>query len=370
MFRRLLRNEITSIVLIILGLLSIVSGAVLFLWLDFNISTTNQIDSEKFGQFGDFIGGIVGSIWGLAGVVLFYIALTEQRTDIRTNQENLILQTKTLEQQVEEFKLQREELQSSRKVYEQQSKTLKAQQFESNFYSLLNIHLSLKESLNKLDPNNDYFKKIFESICSPYNPTMGILNHHKETVELYLKFYSDNQGHLSNYFKSFYRILKVIDLANGFSEEEKYFYSKILRSFLSDYEELVMYYNSHSIMGIKARPLLMKYNLLKHTHLFEIPHFTFYSKIQNNNSLWLFSNYLTSFLIQHLNNYNSIDFNEDKIVEKYDDSLNCLVGIYFSDDIEVKIFCEENISTNGINLTDDNFSDFIHDLIYERIILN
>lgn len=47
------------------------------------------IKTDVFGQFGDIVGGVIGSLWALAGVILFYAGLTEQRKDIQTNQNAL-----------------------------------------------------------------------------------------------------------------------------------------------------------------------------------------------------------------------------------------------------------------------------------------
>lgn len=70
-------SEKASIILIFFGVGLFALGLVLFIWIEFQLSFNTPINNEKIGQFGDFIGGIVGSIWALAGVILFYVALTE-----------------------------------------------------------------------------------------------------------------------------------------------------------------------------------------------------------------------------------------------------------------------------------------------------
>ena len=59
------------------------------------------IKSDKIGQFGDIIGGVIGSLWTLASILLFYSALKEQR--------------KSLEKQTEAIDVQRQELEDNRK---------------------------------------------------------------------------------------------------------------------------------------------------------------------------------------------------------------------------------------------------------------
>ncbi|GIU42538.1 hypothetical protein TUM4438_09350 [Shewanella sairae] len=135
--------------LLFLFIISFTYKAILF---DFNVS----IKTDVFGQFGDIVGGVVGSLWALAGVILFYSGLKEQRHDIQTNRDALKEQIKALNYQKEEMALQREEYAMARRVFEQQSDTLKEQsktsriqQFESNFYSLLNIYIGIKSELIK-----------------------------------------------------------------------------------------------------------------------------------------------------------------------------------------------------------------------------
>ena len=45
----------------------------------------NTIEMDKTGQVGDFVGGVVGSVWSLTGVLLFYAALQLQRKELKDN---------------------------------------------------------------------------------------------------------------------------------------------------------------------------------------------------------------------------------------------------------------------------------------------
>lgn len=97
----------------------------------------NGSNFDNYSKFGDSIGGLVGSLWSLAGILLFYLALTEQRKDIKINQETLKSQIKSLDLQIDEYKLQRLELEETRKVLKDQSETFRIQQFESTFFNML-----------------------------------------------------------------------------------------------------------------------------------------------------------------------------------------------------------------------------------------
>lgn len=140
-------TEKTSKILMVVGIVLFFIGLILFFWQSISIDTTLQIDSSKFGQFGDYVGGLIGSLWAFAGVILFYVALTEQRDDIRTNREVLKTQVNALEQQIKEFEQQTEELGLTREVIIDQSKTLKIQQFESTFFNSMNLWNNIIESI-------------------------------------------------------------------------------------------------------------------------------------------------------------------------------------------------------------------------------
>lgn len=117
-------TEKFSKILLIIGQIIFLLSSIAFIWHDWYFDFNNSINSEKFSHFGDLIGGLIGSIWALAGVILFYVALTEQRSDFKTNREVLNTQAEALKQQIVEFELQRQELIETRKIYQIQSETL------------------------------------------------------------------------------------------------------------------------------------------------------------------------------------------------------------------------------------------------------
>jgi|GEM_PF-6296098 len=84
-------------ILIVAGVLVIVLGLLLFSWKGNLFHFGTSIDNDRVGQFGDFIGGIAGSLWALAGVILFYIALVDQRKEFKKNVEFLKGQKEELE---------------------------------------------------------------------------------------------------------------------------------------------------------------------------------------------------------------------------------------------------------------------------------
>jgi len=95
-----------SLALVGIGLVIIISFFI-SIWSKFSIFGRGELDMASTGQVGDYIGGLVGAIWSLAGVVLFYLALQMQRKEFKAQREELELQRKELKNQRKEFKLNR-----------------------------------------------------------------------------------------------------------------------------------------------------------------------------------------------------------------------------------------------------------------------
>lgn len=84
------------------------------------------LPAQNIGVAGDYIGGIAGSIWALAGVLLFYQALKLQQKEISLT--------------IDEFK--------------EQNENLKLQRFENLFSSLLNnLITQIRETSKTIDEN-------------------------------------------------------------------------------------------------------------------------------------------------------------------------------------------------------------------------
>jgi hypothetical protein len=130
-----------AIILAIIGGVLFLGSIILFFWGDFP-SFNNLIDTEKLGQLGGLISGLIGSIWALTGVILFYIALTSQREDFQTK-------IKALETQIKEFELQRVELAETRKVFKEQSETFQQQRFENTFFNMLKAFETIQNHLEE-----------------------------------------------------------------------------------------------------------------------------------------------------------------------------------------------------------------------------
>jgi hypothetical protein len=283
--------DILSTFLIVVGLVLLIVSSCNYL---------NGYDFESYSKFGGSVGGLVGSIWSLAGILLFYLALTEQRKDIKINQETLKSQIKSLDLQIEEYKLQRSELEETRKVLKDQSETFKIQQFESTFFNMMRL---LQEIINELKitvdnqsgTGRDFFKVAFDNlkkfvhqhnieIHDPYQaikkeafiehlmtkdrtPHSKIdendFSHFKlKTIDTYEDFYNYYHHNLGHYFRFVYNMMKFTVHSN-ISEEEKFRYINLIQAQMSTYELGLIFYNALSKHGNKMFDWLEKYKFLE-----------------------------------------------------------------------------------------------------------
>lgn len=262
-------NNIDVIILYIVGLLVIFG---MYLSFDhFFASILLKLKPEIYGQIGDYIGGTAGSIWALAGVILFYLALREQRKDLKINH-------RTLELQVEELEKQRSEMEHSRKIFEMQLKTQDLQRFENTFFKLLNLHNQKIDGLYHfvssetykgracfrmgykiLDDriNNSYFNYVDDGYGG-YNQQEKKIDNVKLAEDLlketYDLFYQDIVGNVFiHYFVSTTYILEFIHTSPSIEKKDKNYYAAIFRSQLSNDELFLIFY--HSLIHIKGERL-------------------------------------------------------------------------------------------------------------------
>ncbi len=265
-------TEKNSKILLWIGVILFIAGIAIFIFKE-SLFLESKVNAEKVAQLGDFIGGVVGSLWSLAGVILFYVALTEQRKDIEINRDALNAQVSALNQQIKEFELQRTELSETRKVFEEQSETLKIQRFENTFFQLLNLHHELVDKLNfsKVSmminismEKREVLSKAFEDleIKMKYSNSFNVKSSTGESTytedkpkskeialarmnKAYKEFYFDDYKQiLSHYFRNVYHIFKFIYKSKLIEKSEKQFYASLVRAQLSSDELYLILYNS------------------------------------------------------------------------------------------------------------------------------
>lgn len=347
--RMTLFSETTGKIITIFGFACIIASIFLFLIFG-SWKKSTILDEEIIGQFGDFIGGSVGTLFSLTGVILFYVALKEQRRDININQENLGLQTQALHRQIDEFKAQKEELEATRKIFEEQTNLIREQiklsvsqneevreqstiaqlnYFNSNFYAYLTLLNNSRESLE----NDNIIQKIIEELIisttkeDPINLTLEKLKCK------FLELFELNREKLSIYFRTLYRVMLLVE-NSGIDINKKKEYFKLLRSQISEKELVMLYYNYLSNLGIKVRSIVVKYHFLKHLRsVKKIEFFHALNKL-NINEINNFLEYLSSSLYKFINRLSDLEEEDKYFSEK---------SSFFGMEFLIKIFYDERV---------------------------
>lgn len=254
-------------------------------------------DFSKIGPYGDFFGGILNPILAFIGILAASLAFYAQY------EANRQVQTQ----------------------FEEQKKGDYVQNFESNFYNLLSIHHQIVQDIDyylnsiykfkgrdyshlygksdflsdydeKVTKSRDVFKNSFRLLYLflkiekqrlknekiEKNEILRVINimtfseiSNYKSVELtfyneiYNSFYAKYDTDFGHYFRSLYRLIKIVD-EKKFSDniiedfKIKYSYTSIIRAQLSDAEIKWLFLNCLSDKGYKKfKPLVEKYSILK-----------------------------------------------------------------------------------------------------------
>ena len=221
------------------------------------------IDNELFGTFGDFFGGILGTLFTLISVLLVVRTFRHQQVVTKDNQE-----------------LQ------------------KAQQFNDLFFELIQLYQSEVKELNgvlervvdiqkddtkedniimkkeRIQYNDkDFFDEEKRIIQKKYRHLKSYESNVSKATNYYMLFYTENRSKIAAYFRTLYRIFELIDKSSLINEQRKKEYSKIIRAQLTESELFFLRYNATTIYGNPFITYLNKYNVLKHLPAFELLEF-------------------------------------------------------------------------------------------------
>jgi len=360
--KALIFSEKFSVLMVCISLIGLVSSVIIFIicgdW-----SFSSILDEGKVAQFGDFVGGVIGTILAFAASLLYYIALKEQQRDIKINQ-------KSLEKQIEEFGKQVEELELSRKVYMDQHKTMLHQQFENNFFAYFDIYLKVKEQLDRKSKQSDYFLDSFRCLSSivKFRDIQGKSS--KEaydfTINKYSDFFISKRETFSHYFRTMYRLVSIVTSSHILTDSDKMKYIKIIRSQLTEKELLLIYYDIHSPYSGKARQVFYEYNLLKHLPPLSKIEIKNKYQISESSSLKIasFIDSVSSSIISFINKVcdNPEDLPDPYSIEVEYEPLKCILKIEITDTIDFSlVYSDTKIIPNNFK---DIFRDYLCDLLY------
>ena len=217
-----------SITLIFFISVFFVFVTIYFYWRQFGIFPISE-STEKWGQFGDYIGGVLNPGLSFISIILvcFTLHVTSKQSMIQSFESVLF----------ELIRYHKEHRDNIKVVYEEGTYI----GVEALIWYVTEVKFNF---LNIVDDTFDVRYRIKDSIDRIYSEDM---------------FFS-NTGH---YFRNLYHIFKHIDEADFLSEKEKIKYSKLVRAQLSSIESGALMLNGLSTLGNKSMVYIQKYSLLQ-----------------------------------------------------------------------------------------------------------
>lgn len=218
-------------------------------------------DEGKFGEFGDFFGGLLNPIFTF--LTLFGLIVT--------------------------IVIQRQELRLARREYEKTASALNMQAIEVTFFNIIDLHHKITDDLaldlseikdsnveeKMLDLINVWLKiqkKTKFSGRPVFSEILTFLSHGNasasEVKNRYSLIQNQNNHILGHYFRNLYQALKLID---GYeksivSDSDKRKYASILRAQLSSKELAILFVNCLENVSDQGqfKNLLIEYAMLEH----------------------------------------------------------------------------------------------------------
>ena len=223
---------------------AVVSIALVFGTYAFYFGGDVSVDHGRWGQFGDYIGGLLNPLFGLLSFAALLVAL--------------VLQSKELHASTKELKASAEALEAQHEVLTKQS-------FENTYFQMLR---KVGEIVSEMEYGNLTGRKALESLYEICKRNIVKYGSSTEKVRAtYDTFYLGQGTAIGHYFRTLYHVFTLIDHAPN-KEDEKVVYANIARAQLSDFELALLFYNCTTGEGAEGfKPLIEKYGLLKHVRV-------------------------------------------------------------------------------------------------------
>ena len=293
-----MKREVSVYYIVVAWVLLIVGGGISigFLVLNSaNYTIGEDFNYEKTGQFGDYIGGVVGTVFALAGTILVFASFKQQqqRNTIESFEKNYFEMIRVHEDIVKDmnyggkssrdvFTLAIEQLRRIYNIICSKVGEIKKLSTSGNLHDVEISNQAIADFLNKMDNKILanffsvgflYYGKDKFFLSSNSNDPLSVISTlvKQDMPDLGYEPMSNVLGH---YYRQMYQTVQYVVKADWLEENERYSYVKLLRSQLSDDEQVMLFYNSMSVNGhawmesksdtiIKDMNLISRFRLIK-----------------------------------------------------------------------------------------------------------
>ncbi|MFY3433920.1 putative phage abortive infection protein [Achromobacter mucicolens] len=238
---------------------------------------------DSWGQFGDFLGGLLNPVVGTITIVLLVRTLLAQERAIRLQTQELAYARHDFEQQLVETRL-------STQALADQHQAIVKQSFEQAFFAWLQSYRQLVEGLQAqnvagqrrlihlVQPllaskhsssrsevlmlgRNPPYAELAAMYLTQTEKNNYVVSRFESAASAYQLLYANEHSSLGPLLRTLYRLIDWID-GSSLSGKDKWHYIAIVRSQLSWAEMMILAYNGTTARGNKFVPLMEKYALL------------------------------------------------------------------------------------------------------------
>lgn len=158
-----------------------------------------------------------------------------------------------------------------------QQKNIDHQNFESNFFQMLNHLNEITKDLTVTSYDKSIgrdteavgraaFQKIFKSLTDNFQFKMIHIGNEKDSesflFQRYEEFWDKHGSHLGHYFRWLYHLMAFVDKSET---EDRAFYIKLICAQLSTHELILLFYNASFVRGKGFKKFLIKYSIMSNT---------------------------------------------------------------------------------------------------------
>lgn len=229
-------------------------------------------DQDTWGQFGDFVGGVLNPVIGLLTVYLVLVSVRLQRKELRETRaemknSNAALKHQAFEQTFFTW------LQSYRAIVSDVTYTMRDETLAAygepvvprDIHGLRALHQAYTDHLSEHAVERVKSARV-AAIFKEKGwdaGVAGLSTAEKRSVVLdrWEDLYELTEHHIASMFRTFYRLVKWVHEHPDLSAEEKWQYVGIARAQLSNIEMVYFFLNGHTALGGKFNFYIDRYAL-------------------------------------------------------------------------------------------------------------
>ena len=216
-------------------------------------------ESAKWGQMGDFFGGILNPALSFISLIALLLTISYQVRELSYTRR--------------ELQLSRREISQSSLALQSQEASLRLQNFENTFFNLLSLLGDIKRNLyiahskknNRYDRGDEVFEYLSGLILDVFqsenlSPSCSSYVYEKASLQAGLK--------ADHYFMTLVRIFRFID---SFDAGDKALYIEFLKAQLSAHEVQSVFFYGLSESGTELRLFIERFAFFEDLDLIHLP---------------------------------------------------------------------------------------------------